>query len=160
MNNEKVSTNPIAAKIMGFRPTNGIAFDEPCSLGYHCPVCKYPHDNGEIYDERLHWSEYNSFIWCSVCNKDYPSALCMPDINRAIDTFLQTVKDAKVNCANSEIKVRGFEEIGLVPPFRIGRKEGRAVLDSTSNELTVCSGKKSEMKAQLICDALNEYVKK
>ena len=30
------------------------------------------------YDERLTWSEYNGFLWCAVCNEDYPSALCHP----------------------------------------------------------------------------------
>lgn len=67
-----------------------IAFDQPGELGYHCPVCVY--DSPE--DDRLDWSEYNGFLWCAECNTDYPSALCQPDITKAVDTFLSTVSDA------------------------------------------------------------------
>ena len=63
-------------------------FDFPCELGYHCPKCKYKNTvNGE-YDTRLNWSEYEGFLWCSVCNKDYPSCLCMPDKDKATDIYL------------------------------------------------------------------------
>lgn len=88
---ECVSTNDRAEKIMGRRPS-GIPIDLPCELGYVCPVCEYePVIDGE-FDERLHWSEYNGFMWCQVCNKDYPSALCKPNIDEAITTFLNTVE--------------------------------------------------------------------
>lgn len=89
------STNELADKIVGKRVVKGIIFDQPCELGYHCPVCKYDIDDGKNFDERLHWSEYNGFLWCSVCNKDYPSALCQPDIDKAITTYLHCVNDAK-----------------------------------------------------------------
>jgi hypothetical protein len=90
------STNDCAEKIMGRRRTDGISIDQPCELGYHCPVCEYPLTVDGDYDERLSWSEYNGFLWCEVCNKDYPSALCQPDIDRAIGTFLDTIEGAKV----------------------------------------------------------------
>lgn len=86
-----------AKEIVGMRSTSGLAVDFPAELGYHCPVCKYTVlENGE-YDERLYWSEYNYFIWCSVCNKDYPSMLCIDDIDKSIDVFLSTIKDVKSN---------------------------------------------------------------
>ena len=92
----KFSINKDAEKIVGKRdiPYNSIIFDEPCELGYHCPVCKYSDPEGG-FDERLYWSEYNGFIWCSVCNKDYPSALCQPDIDEAIKIYLFCVNEAK-----------------------------------------------------------------
>jgi hypothetical protein len=90
MDDTAYSKNDLAGKIMGMRP-RGIAIDMPCELGYKCPVCDYePIIDGE-YDERLFWSEYNGFLWCAVCNKDYPSCLCQPDIDKAIETFLSTV---------------------------------------------------------------------
>ena len=85
------STNEDAARIMGMRmeglPEGAIFIDFPCELGYVCPVCG-------ANDERLEWSEYNAFLWCRTCNKDYPSALCQPDTGKAIDTFLVSVADA------------------------------------------------------------------
>lgn len=90
------SKNKLAEQAVGLRCTDGIAFDQPAELGFKCPVCEdyelFP--NGNI-DQRLHWSEYNGFIWCSSCNKDYPSVLCMPDIDKAIDIYLRTVINAK-----------------------------------------------------------------
>jgi hypothetical protein len=89
----KYSTNEYAEKVVGRRASNVISIDEPCELGYHCPVCRYELlVNGE-YDERLTWSEYNSFLWCSVCNKDYPSCLCVPNIENAIFIFLSSVEN-------------------------------------------------------------------
>jgi hypothetical protein len=78
----RVSVNKRAEAIVGKRnmPEGAIPIDQPCELGYHCPVCKYKHFrvNQMTWDERLEWSEYNGFLWCSVCNKDYPSCLCVP----------------------------------------------------------------------------------
>ncbi len=84
--------------LMGRRP-EGIAIDMPGELGYRCPVCVYPLEIDGIYDERLDWSEYNGFLWCAVCNVDYPSALCHPIEPSewppgAIEIFLATVEDA------------------------------------------------------------------
>src|ERR1035437_4223227 len=89
------SVNQEAERVMG-RRSEGIAIDQPCELGYHCPVCEYTLTDGAEYDERLLWSEYDCFLWCSVCNKDYPSALCQPDIDKAIEIFLYSVERAKM----------------------------------------------------------------
>lgn len=64
------SVNEIAEQVMGLRP-EGVAIDLPYELGYQCPICK-------ISSEGLHWSEYNSFLWCETCNYDYPSVMCIP----------------------------------------------------------------------------------
>jgi hypothetical protein len=90
------SKNERARQVMGLRlqgRTEGVViFDQPCELGYHCPVCKYELTDGRNYDERLDWSEYNGFLWCSVCNRDYPSCLCQPDMDKAIETFLDQIE--------------------------------------------------------------------
>jgi len=92
----KTSKNELAEKIVGIREhPNGVIFDQPCELGYHCPVCKYEQVTEGNFDERLHWGEYNGFLWCSICNKDFPSALCQPDVDKAIETYLTCVLDAK-----------------------------------------------------------------
>lgn len=88
------SKNERAAKVMGLRRTDGIAIDYPCELDYHCPVCVYENVSGGNFDERLEWSEYNGFLWCSVCDRDYPSAFCLSDITRAIEVYLDTVEAA------------------------------------------------------------------
>jgi uncharacterized protein YbaR (Trm112 family) len=82
--NDSTSKNDRAHQVMGKRRTDVIPFDQPCELGYWCPVCRFPSltinaRTGEPeYDERLHWSEYKGFLWCEVCDFDYPSALCVP----------------------------------------------------------------------------------
>ncbi len=93
---QNTSINEAAEKICGKRQMEPgmVMFDQPAELGYHCPVCKYKAIVKGNYDERLHWSEYNSFMWCETCNKDYPSALCQPNIDKAIETFLLSVRDA------------------------------------------------------------------
>lgn len=93
----KTSKNKRAEKLVGLRklPPNSIIFDQPCELDYHCPVCRYKNLNNGNFDERLEWSEYNGFIWCSVCNKDYPSCLCQPDIDKAIDIYLDCIEESK-----------------------------------------------------------------
>jgi len=91
----KYSKNAKAKEIMGLRPTDCVAINQPCELGYHCPVCEYPYTIDGNFDERLEWSEYNGFIWCRVCNKDYPSCFCHPNMDAKIDIFLEIVKDLK-----------------------------------------------------------------
>jgi len=92
---EGFSKSARAEELLGLRRTDCIAFDQPCELGYHCPLCQYPHIGKDGYDERLHWSEYEGMIWCCVCNVDYPSCLCLPPgSSRATDVFLNTVADA------------------------------------------------------------------
>ena len=78
------STNERAKKIVGLRIDEGLALDFPWELGYMCPSC------GED-GEGLHWSEYETFLWCMTCDKDYPSVLCMPDIDDAISIYLNSV---------------------------------------------------------------------
>ncbi len=92
-----VSENKDAEKIVGKRnlPLGSIPIDLPCELDFHCPVCKYPQTVKGNFDERLAWGEYNGFLYCCVCNKDYPSCLCMPNIDTAIDIYLDCVEDAK-----------------------------------------------------------------
>ena len=65
-----------------------IAIDLPMELWYICPKCKK-------LSERLDWSEYNWFLYCYECNKDYPTCLCCDDLEKAIDVYLNCVNDAK-----------------------------------------------------------------
>lgn len=90
------SINELAKKIVGKRKIgiNTIIFDQPAELDYHCPVCKYENVVDGNFDERLHWSEYNGFIWCQTCDKDYPSVLCQLDIEKAIKTYLTCIQEA------------------------------------------------------------------
>ena len=100
------STNERAGKLMGYRPEGVIPFDQPCELGYRCPVCLVPAMVGDEYDLRLHWSEYNGFLWCYVCDFDYPSVMCIdltlpptrPWVNGcredAVKVFLDSIEDA------------------------------------------------------------------
>ncbi len=83
----------LAAQIVGIRE-DGQPFDPPGELGFHCPVCQYLLFDGEEYDDRLSWSEYNGFLRCSICDSDYPTALCMPTLDRAIKIYLLCVKAA------------------------------------------------------------------
>lgn len=95
--NMNYSVNERAAALFWSRP-NWIPFDQPCELGYHCPVCEYPHYTSPwrwSYDERLHWSEYNYMLWCEVCNYDYPSILCL--------TY-KGMKDANIDLHNHKVK--------------------------------------------------------
>ena len=85
------SKNERAEKAVGIRniSPNTIIFDFPCELGYFCPVCR------EDKDVSLQWSEYNGFIWCPRCDRDFPSAICTDNIDRAIEIYLTCVEDAK-----------------------------------------------------------------
>lgn len=91
------SKNEHAEKVVGLRhlPDTQMPFDQPCELDYHCPICEYEQVTEGEFDERLDWSEYNGFLWCSVCNKDYPVVLCiLHDIDRAIEIYLNCVSHA------------------------------------------------------------------
>lgn len=72
-----MSRNSLAGEVMGLRPRDVIPFDQPGELGYRCPVCLNESEVDGEFDERLQWSEYNAFLWCEVCNYDYPSVLCV-----------------------------------------------------------------------------------
>ncbi len=87
------SKNERAEKLVGKRLTDGIIIDFPCELDYHCPVCEYEQIKGGNYDERLDWSEYEGFIYCHKCNKDYPSCLCMPDKEKATKIYLDCIEE-------------------------------------------------------------------
>jgi len=101
---DKISQNDRAGEIMGMREETlkgAMPIDLPCELGYHCPICKHESIIDGTFDERLHWSEYNSFLWCAVCNLDIPSCLCIPDltsvetIKTATEIFLDSVESAR-----------------------------------------------------------------
>lgn len=67
------------AALVGRRPVGGVIRDVPGELGYRCPL--HPHDPDY---ETLMWSEFNGFVWCARCERDWPSALCV-DVTRAPD---------------------------------------------------------------------------
>jgi len=90
------SKNEQAERVVGLREGGFIALDIPSELGYICPVCKNAAEKDGNFDERLSWSEYNGFLWCRVCNKDYPTCLCHPDIDNATSVYLSTVTDAVI----------------------------------------------------------------
>jgi len=58
-----------------------VTLDWPSELGYRCPKGK---------DHHIEWSEYNCMIWCRICNFDYPSCLCMPDLKNGTEIFLDS----------------------------------------------------------------------
>jgi hypothetical protein len=101
-----MSKNEFAADVMGYRNKDGsvIIIDEPCEVGFHCPVCKYETATNGNYDERLRWSEYIGFLWCGVCNKDYPSCFCIPDMDTSITTFLLQIGDAKSDARRTALE--------------------------------------------------------
>jgi hypothetical protein len=118
MSEEKTySVNEFAEQIVGKRPpVRGIILFQPCEEGYHCPVCKYENVTDGEFDQRLEWSEYNGFVWCRVCDKDYPSAICKMDVDDAITTYLLTVWAARKNMSYDrheiERKIGKFVEEG------------------------------------------------
>jgi hypothetical protein len=83
---KRYSQNERAKEIVGLRRTDCQPFDFPSELGYICPKNK---------NHRLEWSEYNGFIWCEDCNLDIPSCLCLKDIKRATDIYLDCLEDLK-----------------------------------------------------------------
>lgn len=86
------SKNERAEKVVGRRPTGGTPIDFPCEHNYHCPVCVYEFPTDGNYDERLDWSEYETFLWCSVCDKDYPTILCSTgSVDEKIKLYLDCV---------------------------------------------------------------------
>lgn len=105
------STNERAEKLMGRRLREAqesgdepapIAIDYPVELGYQCPIHKRTMADaervtlhvreGQIVTDPdvpglLEWSEYNCFLWCPECDRDWPSALCVPIDNPADSAF-------------------------------------------------------------------------
>lgn len=92
----ETSKNIRAEAVVGLRETGGTALDFPCEYNYHCPVCVYEFPTDGNYDERLDWSEYETFLWCSVCDKDYPTVLCSTgSIDEKIKLYLDCVETIK-----------------------------------------------------------------
>lgn len=100
------SVNERAERLLGRRDANGpigIFLDWPVELGYQCPVLGHQQTEADItvlVPPTLHWSEYNAFLWCEKCNRDYPSALCTglstddpAQLERAIDVYLDTIEN-------------------------------------------------------------------
>lgn len=111
------SINERAEAVMGRRLSpeqekiGVVPFDLPCELGYWCPIHR------EDWDQDLAWSEYHGFLWCARCNRDYPSALCVPlddrekraewvnaGVGDAIKVYLDTVSTA---VARALLKIDG-----------------------------------------------------
>lgn len=65
-----------------------IIVDLPIEFWYKCPICKK-------LSEWLNWSEYNWFLWCDICNKDYFTFQCVDDIDKQIDIALDTINYVK-----------------------------------------------------------------
>jgi hypothetical protein len=90
------------------------------------------------------------FILNDILNK----ALCLkgriqnPNSNK----ISQFVNDYLIESSKTTINKR-YDEMVFKPPFRVGRKQGKAVLDS--NGLLVTLFDKSEEQALLFCDYLN-----
>lgn len=115
------SKNKKAENIVGLRklPKNSIIFDQPCEIDYHCPVCKYKNVVNGNYDQRLEWSEYNDFIWCSACNKDYPSCLCVADKNKAIDIFLDSISSLLLKQKQQILNLECLKEEKLIDDTKV-----------------------------------------
>lgn len=108
------SSNKRAEQLLGRRDENGpigVILFAPVEQGYACPV--HGAETEETLGETLHWSEYNAFVWCSRCDKDYPSALCATATNRwhpdastidaQIRVYLESVAEA-VARATADLK--------------------------------------------------------
>ena len=95
------SLNERAESLLGRRDEDGpigIVLFEPVELVYRCPVHARTLDEQE-QRQTLFWSEYRSFLWCAICDCDYPSALCLDArgtnaAQRAITVYLDTVEQA------------------------------------------------------------------
>ena|SRR5918911_1185375 len=119
------SNDELAAQIVGIREER-LPLDAPGELGFHCPVCQYPLFHDDEYDDRLTWSQYNGFLRCSTCDKNYPSSLCMPNVDRAIKIYLLCVKEAIERVRKqsaprqSGLKAeKGIRVAGLVPAAHV-----------------------------------------
>lgn len=98
MKKSLASKNKSAEEICGKRP-DGIPIDQPSELEYYCP---------ENRGHEIHWSEYNYFIWCFDCNKDYPSIICC-DTKKGIEVFLEVTRHIKDVAYEAAYNI-GYEE--------------------------------------------------
>lgn len=119
---KKYIKNLKAKQYLGIRNSGQPLFG-PHELGYVCPIC------GEGNEVNLHFSEYNSFLWCENCNIDIPSCLCVKNgmyenfekeltkreqIEQAINVFFATAddiidkfkKDYQINDENEEPRTK------------------------------------------------------
>lgn len=103
------SENAVAQALFGHRMEGRnekvLVLFAPIEQDYTCPVHQQSIDD-EQQHQTLFWSEYNCFVWCSLCDKDYPSALCLNadvPVDRKIKIYLDTVQFA-VNRASREGK--------------------------------------------------------
>ena len=69
-------------------------------------------------------------------------------LTEALDIVLSEVKKLNIHTVSNRYDVDKF-----TPPFRVGRKQGRAVLDL--NGLSVVFFEHSEKQAEMYCDYLN-----
>jgi hypothetical protein len=75
-------------------------------------------------------------------------------INGMVETIEQLEKE------NAELKLRlgaaisRFDSEVFVPPFRLGRRQKRAILDAKGREVIIMPHN-SEKQAQMYCDYLN-----
>lgn len=145
--------NPTAARVVGKRADDydspPVPINIPAEEGYHCPLCMYLHEgpegeNGEPgeLDERLQWSEYRTFIWCSECERDYPSALCTPDIEESTRIYLASVEHL-TELAAARARRQVLEEItvdvlaeAMVEPSQPVRGATRNLAERTHTALT------------------------
>jgi hypothetical protein len=70
----------------------GMPSQFPWEMDYFCPICGEPptwdlfeKNEGEVL--KLHFSEYNYFMWCAECNLDIPSFLCLRADSRTAVKF-------------------------------------------------------------------------
>jgi hypothetical protein len=69
-----------------------------------------------------------------------------------IDNFIKKMKRIFCQCA----VIRRFDSEVFVPPFRLARKQKRAILDAKGREVIIMPHN-SEKQAQMYCDYLNGY---
>jgi hypothetical protein len=67
-----------------------------------------------------------------------------------IDNFIRKLKRLFCQCA----VISRFDSEVFVPPFRLGRKQKRAILDAKGREVIIMPHN-SEKQAQMYCDYLN-----
>ena len=93
----EISKNNKAGQIVWYRKNMSwcITIDMPRELWYICPICQKKW-------EMLDWSEYNWFLYCRTCNKDIPTCLCMPDIDKAIDIYLDCINFRFINISHED----------------------------------------------------------
>ena len=95
---EECSADARAERLMGRRDDAGpigVILFSPAERGYRCPKHDEPGEQDDAVSGQLQWSEYNGFVWCPLCNRDYPSALCCgEDLDRAVEVYLDTVGQA------------------------------------------------------------------